>query len=118
MSLRDECFDSPVSLLHERSFLRHTGEKINGWEGVVVVELLPCQYVVVLKASNCRLELRRHVQHSDVSYCMMLALPDPENNVAIQHAMDLTVWRRYAAQSRMPKDGVENGAPTVRERRL
>lgn len=118
MSLHDECFDSPVSLLHERSLLRHTGEKINGWEGVVVVELLPCQYVVVLKASNCRLELRRHVQHSDVSHCMMLTQPDPENNVAIQHAMDLTVWRRYAAQSGMPKDGVENGAPTVRERRL
>ena len=91
MSLHDECFDSPVSLLHERSLLRHTGEKINGWEGVVVVELLPCQYVVVLKASNCRLELRRHVQHSDVSHCMMLALPDPENNVASVEAVCCTV---------------------------
>ena len=27
MSLHDECFDPPVSLLHERSLLRHTGEK-------------------------------------------------------------------------------------------
>jgi len=71
-----------------------------GWEGVVVVELLPCQYVVVLTASNCRLELRRYVQHSDVSHCMMLVLPDPANNSAIQHAMDLIVWRRYAAQCR------------------
>ena len=50
---------------------------------------------------------------------MTPALPDPANNVAVQHAMDLSDSGGGMLHSAgMPNDGVENGAPTVRERRL